>query len=139
MKRSLRLAVAASMLLAAVALPASAARGGGGHGGGGHSGGGHGSSSHSGGHGHHGSGHHHRHSVFFVGAFAGGPYWWWWNGPYLYDGPWLPEVVDPLPVPEGVDASEGFWWYYCADSQTYFPYVQQCASEWQRVLPQPPK
>ena len=30
------------------------------------------------------------------------------------------------------------WWHYCPDSQTYYPYVQQCASPWQRVSPQPP-
>ncbi|HYH41246.1 MAG TPA: hypothetical protein VD867_04635 [Burkholderiales bacterium] len=30
------------------------------------------------------------------------------------------------------------YWYYCPDSQTYHPYVQQCASAWQRVSPRPP-
>lgn len=29
-------------------------------------------------------------------------------------------------------------WFYCPDSKTYYPYVQQCAGEWQRVTPQPP-
>lgn len=29
-------------------------------------------------------------------------------------------------------------WFYCADSKTYYPYVQQCAGQWQRVTPQPP-
>jgi len=29
-------------------------------------------------------------------------------------------------------------WYFCADSQKYFPYVQNCASPWQRVAPQSP-
>ena len=29
-------------------------------------------------------------------------------------------------------------WYFCADSQKYYPYVQSCASPWQRVVPQPP-
>jgi hypothetical protein len=29
-------------------------------------------------------------------------------------------------------------WYFCADSQKYYPYVQSCASPWQRVVPQSP-
>jgi hypothetical protein len=29
-------------------------------------------------------------------------------------------------------------WFYCPDSKTYYPYVQQCAGEWQRVPSRPP-
>lgn len=29
-------------------------------------------------------------------------------------------------------------WFYCADSQSYYPYVQNCASPWQRVAPHSP-
>lgn len=29
-------------------------------------------------------------------------------------------------------------WYFCADTQTYYPYAQTCASSWQRVIPHPP-
>ena len=29
-------------------------------------------------------------------------------------------------------------WFFCADSQTYYPYTQTCASPWQRVAPLPP-
>ncbi len=29
-------------------------------------------------------------------------------------------------------------WYFCADTQTYYPYAQTCASPWQRVIPHPP-
>ena len=29
-------------------------------------------------------------------------------------------------------------WFFCADSQTYYPYAQTCASTWQRVAPLPP-
>ena len=28
------------------------------------------------------------------------------------------------------------YWYFCRDTQTYYPYVQQCASPWQQVVPQ---
>jgi hypothetical protein len=29
------------------------------------------------------------------------------------------------------------YWYYCPDSQTYYPYVQTCQSPWVQVLPEP--
>lgn len=41
----------------------------------------------------------------------------------------------PAPAsPSGAPPS----WYFCADSQTYYPYAQTCASPWQRVAPHPP-
>lgn len=30
-------------------------------------------------------------------------------------------------------------WYYCADSQSYYPYVRECAVGWQRVPATPPR
>lgn len=38
-----------------------------------------------------------------------------------------PQPVAPAPT-----------WYFCTDSQKYYPYVQTCASPWQRVVPQSP-
>jgi hypothetical protein len=32
--------------------------------------------------------------------------------------------------------SQGYW-YYCADSRAYYPYVKECPAGWQRVAPQP--
>lgn len=29
-------------------------------------------------------------------------------------------------------------WFFCQDTQSYYPYVETCASPWQRVIPQPP-
>lgn len=29
--------------------------------------------------------------------------------------------------------------YYCEDSKTYYPYVQNCATPWQRVMPHAPQ
>lgn len=29
-------------------------------------------------------------------------------------------------------------WFFCQDTKTYYPYVQSCASPWQRVAPYPP-
>ena len=39
----------------------------------------------------------------------------------------------PAPAP-----SQANWWYYCAGTQSYYPYVRQCPGGWQRVSPQPP-
>lgn len=41
------------------------------------------------------------------------------------------------PVP-GPAPSQQNWWYYCTDSNTYYPYVKECPGGWQRVAPQPP-
>lgn len=52
---------------------------------------------------------------------------------YYYPAPVYyapPPVYIEQPQAQGV-------WYYCADTQTYYPYVQSCASGWQRVLPRP--
>lgn len=29
-------------------------------------------------------------------------------------------------------------WYFCAESNAYYPYVKQCPGGWQRVAPRPP-
>lgn len=34
-------------------------------------------------------------------------------------------------------AERNDYWYYCPDSQTYYPYVQTCQSPWVKVLPEP--
>ena len=39
--------------------------------------------------------------------------------------------------PQAAPATQNYW-YYCADSKSYYPYVNQCASGWQRVSPTPP-
>jgi hypothetical protein len=38
------------------------------------------------------------------------------------------------PSAQGPGAAN-YYWYYCPDSQTYYPYVQTCASQWQQVTP----
>jgi hypothetical protein len=72
--------------------------------------------------------------------------------PYYYPPAYYPPVVvapaappvyierqDQLPPQPQVQADAGQNdWFYCPDSKTYYPYVQQCASEWQRVTPHPP-
>jgi hypothetical protein len=38
--------------------------------------------------------------------------------------------------PQGYSERNDYW-YYCPDSQTYYPYVQTCPSPWVKVLPEP--
>jgi len=45
------------------------------------------------------------------------------------------ERGDPQPASS---QPAGEWWYYCADSKAYYPYVKECAQSWQRVATEPP-
>ncbi|MBX3665631.1 MAG: hypothetical protein KF834_08085 [Burkholderiales bacterium] len=103
------------------------------------------------------------HSRVRVGVMIGAPVVFapWWSAhshPYPYYHPAPPVVMrervivrEPLvfydehgnPVPparvQGAPQSgTAPTWHYCPDSQAYYPYVQTCASAWQRVMPHPP-
>ena len=92
-----------------------------------------------------------------VGVFLGAPllfapfyaYPRYYYPPAYYPPAYYPSVVGTYPAappvyieqsqgaaPQAPTQSSGASWYYCADSQTYYPYVQQCASPWQQVAPQ---
>ena len=65
--------------------------------------------------------------------------------PPVYSAPASPPVYversDTQPAPQSAPQSSpqaDNSWYYCRDSQTYYPYVKECASPWQRVSPRPP-
>lgn len=112
-------------------------------------------------HGHSGGGGHVHSGVFrpvhnvHFGVFVGGPVFWpgYYYAPYSYPPyynyplDYSPVVVEPSPEyiergsPQGTAAqgqqSQGYW-YYCAESKTYYPYVKECPGGWQRVTPQPP-
>jgi hypothetical protein len=97
-------------------------------------------------------GHHHHHGSR-VGVFIGAPlfpYYYspYYYSPYSYPGYYPPAVVAAQPpvyieqggapataAPSPAQGRSGRW-YFCQDSQTYYPYVQQCASPWQEVMPQ---
>jgi hypothetical protein len=88
------------------------------------------------------------------GVWAGG--WWgpgpwtvgWWGSPAWSSAWWGPGVWAPVSVPSTVVApvfiersapaepAPQVWWYWCAESRAYYPYVQQCPGGWQRVAPQ---
>jgi hypothetical protein len=81
----------------------------------------------------------------------GGPYYRPWYPyyprPYYYDQFWAPPpvVVVPAappvyieqPVAPVVSEPAQQYWYYCAPPRAYYPYIKDCPSGWQRVLPQP--
>jgi len=69
--------------------------------------------------------------------------------PPYFGNPWptyvSPPVVVVRPAPpvyveqgQAVPAPAPSYWYYCAASRTYYPYVSQCPAGWQRVPAQPP-
>lgn len=82
-------------------------------------------------------------------------YYGYYAPPYYspYYGPYYPPVVTyspptyveqgvvqqsaPAAAPQASPASQNYW-YYCAESQSYYPYVNQCSGGWQRVAPTPP-
>jgi hypothetical protein len=140
----LRWPVLAALLL--LSLGASAR---GGHDGGGQ--GGHGGShagAHRGGHdGRHGGARHFggRHGGHFHRgghAFIGLGYWpSWYPDPYIYSYsygyPLAGVYTAPAYVQQG-DEAQAAYWYYCAQSQAYYPAVTQCPAGWLRVVPGAP-
>jgi hypothetical protein len=104
--------------------------------------------------------------TFGIGLGFGAPYYPYYRpyyyAPYPYYYP--PVVIRPLPPPVYIErpdtidermqpqaqyqapapaqprasVTQNDWWFYCPDSQAYYPYVQQCSVEWQRVTPRPP-
>ncbi len=68
--------------------------------------------------------HHHVGTEVFIGA----PLWSgpdWWGPPDFY-------YAEP---PVYSQAQPQYYWYYCPNPPGYYPYVQQCPSAWQTVVP----
>lgn len=101
-------------------------------------------------HGHHG-GHYGSRVGVYIGAPVfgfGTPYYGYPGyayGPYGAFGPSTTIVTMPAAPPVYVEqstaalngpASDGNW-YYCHNPDGYYPYVKQCAENWQRVPAQP--
>ena len=76
-------------------------------------------------------------SPFYGNSFYGNPY-----PAYVYP----PVVVRPSPPPVYIEQGQAAaapapaqsYWYYCAASRSYYPYVSECPAGWQRVPAQPP-
>ena len=85
------------------------------------------------------------------GRYAWGPRPWWgpaWYGypayPYAYSPYAYPPavVVQPNPqtyiqqAPPAAGQPQGpSYWYYCAGSKSYYPYVGECPEGWMTVVP----
>jgi hypothetical protein len=79
------------------------------------------------------------------GVVIGAPFYPWYYPPYYYYPPYPPVVAAPAAPPTYVEQGgaqsappRASYWYYCAESKTYYPYVKECPGGWQRVAPQPP-
>lgn len=73
------------------------------------------------------------------GVFIGGPIYPWYPWGYYPYYPYYPPAVPAAPptyIEQGAAQQQGYW-YYCAASKTYYPYVKECPAGWQRVVPQP--
>ena len=98
--------------------------------------------------------HHHGHSSVRFGVFVGAPVFGfgYYGAPYYYPPYYSPyyypsyypasppvyvEQSQPGPAASAPPASQSYW-YFCRESNGYYPYVNQCAGPWQRVSPQPP-
>src|SRR5687767_2911934 len=91
-------------------------------------------------------GRHHGHGRISLGFHFGVPLGWY--SPWYYPPPayYYPPsvVVQPSSPPVYVERSdvvpEGTGsWFFCRESNGYYPYVKQCPGGWQRVPAQPPQ
>ena len=68
-----------------------------------------------------------------------GPWWGYPAYPYpYYSSP--PAVIQQQPAYGGQAPQGGgqpYYWYYCPDARTYYPYVKQCPGGWLKVVPTP--
>lgn len=73
-----------------------------------------------------------------IGVFWG-PVWGpWWGPPVYYNPPVVverPVYVEPPPVIQAAPTES--YWYFCRPANTYYPYVKECPSGWERVLAKP--
>jgi len=108
--------------------------------------GGYGNHYRGGGFGGYGGGHWHSSVGFYFGAplfgypYYSAPYY----SPYYYPAPVVVQQQSPVYVeqspqaaPPAQPSAPANYWYYCAGSNGYYPYVKECPAGWQRVAPQP--
>jgi len=79
---------------------------------------------------------------FGARVFIGPGFWWpgpwwgpgWWGPRYSYSPPVVGQQP-PVYVQPYSPTAEPQYWYYCQKPQGYYPYVQQCANGWMKVVP----
>jgi hypothetical protein len=66
-----------------------------------------------------------------IGVFIGAPLYapFFYPAPGFYYSPPPPAYIEQAPTQN--------YWYFCPESNAYYPYVQECPGGWQPVLPQP--
>ena len=98
----------------------------------------------------------HRGGVRF-GVFVGAPAFWYYPPPYYYRPYYYPPYYYPqavmVPAAPTVYVEQGqppptparsapgpaqSYWYYCRESNAYYPYVNECSGPWEPVAPRPP-
>ena len=99
----------------------------------------------------------HRHSYYRSGVdvVIGGSFWVppWYYPPYYYSQPsyapyytysYAPIAEVPSEPPVYIERSRPDSsalpnvWFYCPESETYYPYVKECTGGWQTVPAKPP-
>lgn len=91
-----------------------------------------------------GRGHRHSHGHAHWGIQIGTPwpsrpvYPYW---PRIHVPPsivYIEQIPAVVPAPAtGVPMLEPGYWYYCKESDAYYPQVKQCAGDWHKVSPPP--
>ena len=103
---------------------------------------------HGGGHGHHFGG-----PRVFIGGYLGYPFYDpFWYYPYYgryyypyyypygysYSYPYQDEPDADAEPPVSSELEQKYYWYYCKDTQSYYPYVTSCPGGGTKVEPTPP-
>ncbi len=68
-----------------------------------------------------------------------GPWWWgpaypYYPYPYYAAPPVVVQQSPPVYVQPQAPQQPAYW-YYCPNSQTYYPYVKECPGGWLTVVP----
>ena len=92
-----------------------------------------------------------RHGHVHFGVVIGptwGPYYAPYPRPLYYYPPYAPVVIErtppvyieqtPPPVTTAPPTAPTSYWYYCAATRAYYPYVNECPGGWMKVVPQTP-
>jgi hypothetical protein len=94
---------------------------------------------HSGGVAHSGHSGSHGHGGIFLVAPGFAPLSFYYPPPGYYPPlPASPPVYIEQDPAQFVPMQEPYYWYYCAASNMYYPYVDSCPGGWQQVVPDTP-
>jgi hypothetical protein len=67
-----------------------------------------------------------------------GPFWGpWWAvpPPIYYSQPIVVERETPIVIEQTAEPVD--YWFFCRPANTYYPYVKECPTGWERVPAQP--